>query len=112
MNIIQQDTYLLHQSWCQRTTVRAMGFKGKPVTLEIEVKRNAYDDQSHGVVRALDDLEWKTLIFVPLCELPAETLAVRYTRKDKEDALRGLSLATAELYRRAKELLRLREPKA
>jgi hypothetical protein len=110
LNIIQQDTYNLHQSWWQRTLVRATGAEGKLVTLEIEVKRNAYDNQSHGSVRVLvNDNGWNNLIFVPLSELPERVRHVSYVSPRQKGVDEALMSGTKALYERAKLLLRLEE---
>jgi len=104
MNAIQQDTYNDQQSWCQKTLVRATGSQGQQVTLEINVRRNAYDFQCEAYVNALDGIKWTHLLTMPFDEWPVETRAVNYVCT-KAQALHGMNCGTEALYRRAEALL-------
>jgi hypothetical protein len=58
---ISERVYQQNQSWYFERTVLIGGEK-----LKVEIRRNAYDDQSYGRVMKWDGNEWKQVVHSPI----------------------------------------------
>lgn len=67
---ISEQVYNENQSWYFERVVEVKAKGGKKHVLQIDIRRNAYDNQSYAKVKRWNGEEWKQVIHQPIsrCE--------------------------------------------